>query len=146
MPLHRALLRQAAAAPLRRTLATVVDPPKSSPQSSPSTSPSPASASAATHPVRTHGGLKDQDRIFQNLHSRADWGLEGAKARGDWHRTKDILLQGDTALINVSLFLSFLLSLFPLILSNLTTVHQTIRLARSGRGRLSVRPEMVVHE
>jgi NADH dehydrogenase (ubiquinone) flavoprotein 1 len=50
-------------------------------------------------PVRRYGGLKDQDRIFTNLYCRHDPGLKGAKTRGDWHRTKDILLKGDAWII-----------------------------------------------
>ncbi|KAN0066310.1 NADH dehydrogenase [ubiquinone] flavoprotein 1, mitochondrial [Thecaphora frezii] len=51
-------------------------------------------ATVTDAPVRTHGGLRDQDRIFQNAYMRHDHGLKGAQARGDWHRTKDILLKG----------------------------------------------------
>ncbi|KAF9516333.1 hypothetical protein BS47DRAFT_1371755 [Hydnum rufescens UP504] len=51
-------------------------------------------------PVRRYGGLKDQDRIFTNVYSRHDHGIKGAMARGDWHRTKDIILKGDTWIIN----------------------------------------------
>jgi NADH dehydrogenase (ubiquinone) flavoprotein 1 len=29
-------------------------------------------------PVRRYGGLKDQDRIFTNVHSRHDHGIKGA--------------------------------------------------------------------
>lgn len=60
----------------RRSLATVADPP-----------------------VRRYGGLKDQDRIFTNAYCRHDHGLKGAQSRGDWHRTKDILLKGDSWII-----------------------------------------------
>lgn len=28
--------------------------------------------------------LADKDRIFTNLYGIHDWGLEGARARGDW--------------------------------------------------------------
>jgi len=35
--------------------------------------------------------LKDEDRIFTNLYGWFDWGLEGAKKRGDWSNTKEIL-------------------------------------------------------
>lgn len=41
------------------------------------------------------GGLKDQDRIFQNLYGRTPPDLKSAKKIGDWHRTKDIILKGD---------------------------------------------------
>jgi len=44
--------------------------------------------------VRTYGGLKDKDRIFTNLYGEHDVYLKGALARGDWHRTKDIINKG----------------------------------------------------
>lgn len=56
-------------------------------------------ATAADPPVRRYGGLKDQDRIFTNLFSRHDHGIKGAMARGDWHKTKEILLKGDSWII-----------------------------------------------
>ncbi|XP_076332286.1 NADH dehydrogenase (ubiquinone) 51 kDa subunit [Tachypleus tridentatus] len=40
------------------------------------------------------GPLKDEDRIFTNLYGRHDWRLKGALARGDWYKTKEILLKG----------------------------------------------------
>jgi NADH dehydrogenase (ubiquinone) flavoprotein 1 len=57
-------------------------------------------ATVADPPVRRYGGLKDQDRIFTNLYMKHDHGLKGAQSRGDWHKTKEILLKGDTWLIN----------------------------------------------
>lgn len=39
------------------------------------------------------GPLADQDRIFQNLYGRHDFRLKGAMARGDWYKTKEILLK-----------------------------------------------------
>ncbi|HVI52275.1 MAG TPA: NADH-quinone oxidoreductase subunit NuoF [Candidatus Sulfotelmatobacter sp.] len=38
--------------------------------------------------------LRDQDRIFTNLYGIHDWRLKGAKARGDWDNTKDIIAKG----------------------------------------------------
>ncbi|WP_142847042.1 NADH-quinone oxidoreductase subunit NuoF [Telmatospirillum sp. J64-1] len=38
--------------------------------------------------------LRDQDRIFTNLYGREDWRLSGARARGDWDNTKDIIAKG----------------------------------------------------
>ncbi|MBM3484839.1 MAG: NADH-quinone oxidoreductase subunit NuoF [Alphaproteobacteria bacterium] len=38
--------------------------------------------------------LKDSDRIFTNLYGRHDWGLDGARRRGDWDGTKAILEKG----------------------------------------------------
>lgn len=45
-------------------------------------------------PKRTYGGLRDQDRIFQNLYGRFPPDLKSAKKMGDWHKTKEILLKG----------------------------------------------------
>jgi len=45
-------------------------------------------------PVRHYGGLKDQDRIFQNLYGRFPPDLKSAKKMGDWHKTKEIILKG----------------------------------------------------
>ncbi len=38
--------------------------------------------------------LDDKDRIFTNLYGYQDWGLAGARKRGDWDGTKDILAKG----------------------------------------------------
>lgn len=56
-------------------------------------------ATVTDTPVRHYGGLKDQDRIFTNVFCKGDPYLKGAMARGDWHRTKDILLKGDSWII-----------------------------------------------
>ena len=40
------------------------------------------------------GILEDKDRIFTNLYGFQDWKLEGAKARGAWNATPDMLAQG----------------------------------------------------
>ena len=45
-------------------------------------------------PKRTYGGLKDQDRIFQNLYGHHGADLKSAMKYGDWHKTKEILLKG----------------------------------------------------
>ncbi|NWZ71206.1 NDUV1 dehydrogenase, partial [Acrocephalus arundinaceus] len=48
-----------------------------------------------TAPKKTQfGSLKDEDRIFTNLYGRHDWRLQGALRRGDWYKTKEILLKG----------------------------------------------------
>jgi NADH-quinone oxidoreductase subunit F len=39
------------------------------------------------------GILEDKDRIFTNLYGLHDWGLEGAKARGVWNATAEMLSQ-----------------------------------------------------
>ncbi|KAJ3812141.1 hypothetical protein F5876DRAFT_87908 [Lentinula aff. lateritia] len=56
-------------------------------------------ATVTDTPVRRYGGLKDQDRIFTNAFCKHDHGITGAKSRGDWHRTKDILNKGDAWII-----------------------------------------------
>ena len=43
--------------------------------------------------------LADKDRIFRNLYGQHDWGLKGARARGAWDGTKDILAKGRDAII-----------------------------------------------
>lgn len=65
----------------------------------PSTSSPPQSRGLATvqdgTPKRTHfGGLKDQDRIFQNLYGHHGTDLKSAMKYGDWYKTKEIILKG----------------------------------------------------
>src|SRR5215467_10730668 len=43
--------------------------------------------------------LADTDRIFRNLYGQHDWGLKGARARGAWDGTKEILAKGRDAII-----------------------------------------------
>jgi len=50
--------------------------------------------------AKAYGDLKDQDRIFTNLYGRHDWRLKGALARGDWYKTKEILLKGHDWILN----------------------------------------------
>src|SRR5580704_13041880 len=38
--------------------------------------------------------LEDKDRIFTNLYGDRDWRLAGARERGDWAGTKDLVLKG----------------------------------------------------
>ena len=45
-------------------------------------------------PKRVYGGLKDQDRIFQNLYGHHGADIKSAMKYGDWHKTKEILLKG----------------------------------------------------
>ncbi|KAI9028967.1 NADH dehydrogenase flavoprotein 1 [Phycomyces nitens] len=42
----------------------------------------------------TYGNLSDQDRIFTNLYLKHDYGLKGALKRGDWYKTKELVLKG----------------------------------------------------
>jgi NADH dehydrogenase (ubiquinone) flavoprotein 1 len=53
-----------------------------------------ATVQDAPPPKRTYGGLKDQDRIFQNLYGHHGADLKSAKKYGDWYKTKEILLKG----------------------------------------------------
>lgn len=77
-------------------------------RSSSSVSASAAQASApplketwrASNAERVHGELKDHDRIFTNLYGERDPFLVGALKRGDWYRTKDLVLKGRDWIIN----------------------------------------------
>jgi NADH dehydrogenase (ubiquinone) flavoprotein 1 len=53
-----------------------------------------ATVQDGTPKKRTYGGLKDEDRIFQNLYGHHDPYLKSALAFGDWYKTKEILLKG----------------------------------------------------
>ncbi|MGZ8307290.1 MAG: NADH-quinone oxidoreductase subunit NuoF, partial [Allosphingosinicella sp.] len=44
--------------------------------------------------------LEDKDRIFTNLYGFQDWGLKGARARGDWDDTKALMAVGEDAIID----------------------------------------------
>ena len=44
--------------------------------------------------------LHDRDRIFTNLYGQHDWRLAGARARGDWDGTAEILLRGREAIVD----------------------------------------------
>src|SRR5471032_571269 len=44
--------------------------------------------------------LADKDRIFTNLYGFHDWGLEGARKRGAWDGTKEILARGGDWIID----------------------------------------------
>merc|ERR1712063_180213 len=56
--------------------------------------------STAPSTKTTFGPLKDEDRIFTNLYGRHDWRGDGALKRGDWYKTKEILLKGHEWIIN----------------------------------------------
>ena len=51
-------------------------------------------------PVHRERGLKDQDRIFQNLYGHHGADLKSAMKYGDWYKTKEILLKGHDWLIS----------------------------------------------
>ncbi|KAI8066408.1 NADH dehydrogenase flavoprotein 1 [Gongronella butleri] len=42
----------------------------------------------------TFGNLSDEDRIFTNVYSKHDFRLKGALKRGDWYKTKELVLKG----------------------------------------------------
>jgi NADH-quinone oxidoreductase subunit F len=44
--------------------------------------------------------LRDEDRIFRNLYGLDDWRLAGARRRGHWDNTKDLLARGRDAIID----------------------------------------------
>ncbi|MGD9921063.1 MAG: NADH-quinone oxidoreductase subunit NuoF [Pseudorhodoplanes sp.] len=44
--------------------------------------------------------LADKDRIFKNLYGQHDWGLKGARQRGAWDGTRQILERGRDGIIN----------------------------------------------
>ena len=44
--------------------------------------------------------LRDSERIFTNLYGHSDWRLRGARKRGDWDETKEILVRGRDWIVN----------------------------------------------
>jgi NADH-quinone oxidoreductase subunit F len=44
--------------------------------------------------------LSDKDRIFTNLYGQFDWHLAGARKRGDWDGTKDLIEKGRDWIVN----------------------------------------------
>jgi len=44
--------------------------------------------------------LRDEDRVFRNLYGLEDWRLEGARRRGIWSDTKELLARGRDAIID----------------------------------------------
>eukprot|EP00190_Bangiopsis_sp_CCMP1999_P001590 CAMPEP_0198727768 /NCGR_PEP_ID=MMETSP1475-20131203/5104_1 /TAXON_ID= ORGANISM="Unidentified sp., Strain CCMP1999" /NCGR_SAMPLE_ID=MMETSP1475 /ASSEMBLY_ACC=CAM_ASM_001111 /LENGTH=482 /DNA_ID=CAMNT_0044489901 /DNA_START=15 /DNA_END=1463 /DNA_ORIENTATION=+ len=54
----------------------------------------------ASNCSKRHGGLKDEDRIFTNIYGEYSWHLPEAMKRGDWYRTKDIVVKGRDWIIN----------------------------------------------
>ena len=57
-------------------------------------------SSEAPEEKKSFGNMKDEDRIFTNLYGRHDWKLKGAKKRGDWYKTKQILLKGSNWILD----------------------------------------------
>jgi len=50
--------------------------------------------------TRVYGNLKDSDRIFTNLYGRHDYKLKGALTRGDWYKTKEMIIKGSDWIIS----------------------------------------------
>jgi NADH-quinone oxidoreductase subunit F len=44
--------------------------------------------------------LSDRDRIFTNLYGQFDWRLAGARKRGDWDGTKELIAKGRDWIVN----------------------------------------------
>ena len=44
--------------------------------------------------------LADKDRVFTNLYGEHDWRLEGARKRGDWSGTREVILKGRDWVVN----------------------------------------------
>jgi NADH-quinone oxidoreductase subunit F len=44
--------------------------------------------------------LADRDRIFTNLYGQDDWRFDGARRRGDWDGTKELILKGRDWIVN----------------------------------------------
>ncbi|KAG0235355.1 NADH dehydrogenase flavoprotein subunit 1 [Actinomortierella wolfii] len=60
-----------------------------------------AAPTPATPPAKTsYGNLSDEDRIFTNIYGFHDFKLQGALKRGDWYKTKEILLKGHDWILN----------------------------------------------
>lgn len=57
------------------------------------------STDSSTSGNKIIGNLKDEDRIFTNLYGRHDCNLKGALSRGDWYKTKEIILKGQQWII-----------------------------------------------
>jgi NADH dehydrogenase (ubiquinone) flavoprotein 1 len=62
----------------------------------------PAAPAAANGPAlaQVYGGLRDEDRIFQNLYGEFGWHLKDAMKRGQWYKTKEILHMGPDAIVD----------------------------------------------
>ena len=44
--------------------------------------------------------LADRDRVFTNLYGEHDWHLAGARQRGDWDGTREVILKGRDWIVN----------------------------------------------
>ena len=44
--------------------------------------------------------LADKDRVFTNLYGEHDWHLPGARRRGDWSGTREVIAKGRDWIVN----------------------------------------------
>jgi NADH-quinone oxidoreductase subunit F len=44
--------------------------------------------------------LKEKDKIFKNLYGFQDWNLKGARYRGIWEDTKDLIAKGSDYIVD----------------------------------------------
>ena len=51
------------------------------------------------HNLKENLMLKEKDKIFKNLYGFEDWKLEGAKKRGIWSNTKELIKMGSEKII-----------------------------------------------
>ena len=51
------------------------------------------------HNLKENLMLKEKDKIFKNLYGFEDWKLEGAKKRGIWSNTKELIGMGSEKII-----------------------------------------------
>ena len=51
------------------------------------------------HNLKENLMLKEKDKIFKNLYGFEDWKLEGAKKRGIWSNTKELIKMGSEKIV-----------------------------------------------
>ena len=100
LPVATMIVRPAARSVARAASKTSHSSHLAAATASPSQRRSYATVQEGTPPKRQYGGLKDQDRIFQNLYGHHGTDLKSAQKYGDWHKTKEILAKGHDWLIN----------------------------------------------
>mmetsp|Transcript_40857 Transcript_40857/g.161864 ORF Transcript_40857/g.161864 Transcript_40857/m.161864 type:complete len:451 (+) Transcript_40857:395-1747(+) len=54
----------------------------------------------ASNAEKRYGGLKDEDRIFTNIYGEYSYHIDEAMKRGDWYRTKDMVVKGRDFIID----------------------------------------------
>jgi len=56
----------------------------------------------ASNAEKRYGGLKDEDRIFTNIYGEYSYHIDEAMKRGDWYRTKDMVVKGKMQQLSTS--------------------------------------------